>query len=986
MARIEEGVMLERRYRLLRWIRKGTIGDVWEAEDRPQAHRREEHIWTTDEQGQRERRVAIEIIADPRAEDTLWYSRFRRGVLPALWPWFSHPNAAPIRGLGEDSSTRFIISELVEGEDIGRLVRRDGQLEARIAVRFAAGIAAALEAAHAAGIVHGRLRPESVMVTPDGRAELLDLGLVGPWRNASSRSLSEAEEEDVRALAGILLFMLLGGPIRHAPEIEDTEEGRARMEIPERLAELCRLAMGRGEGHTSAGEFAAGLREFLGDVPSRVPGATPVEVAAEAPEVEPAAVAHSAHQSGELNMSRTGRTPAGTPSTRSSNGWDSPPSDEAGLAAPEGTAGAAPEPVAAMPNGHPAERIPATDSAGEPEPQDDRAERTWPEAAAEPTGGAEEQAVSQPSGEAEEVPATSDAAEPGQPKEVSAAEEAGPVAEAEPSAAESEASAQKLEGDAPPGTDEGTLVGDFPEPEPPAQAAANGAGKRQRRHFRFWARRRAAGEPPRTPPKSMPSEEGRSEAEASLPTQPRSDVEEEPIASEPPVEAQPETSEAAQLLSKLISASRQTAPAPPARGSRVRPPSEVAAEAGPITEDSEPPSDAVTGEEEAARLAAEAEAARVAEAEAARVAEAEAARVAEAERVAAEAEAARLEAERVASEEEAARLEAERVAAEEEAVRVAEAERLEAERLEAERLEAEAEQLVAEEEAKRLAAQEEAARLAEAERLEAERLAAEEEAARLAEAERLEAERLAAEEEAKRLEAASAAEGGAPSYGSGTAAAPREPEAEPATGQAIPLPPAAVTVEEPVPPTTRDDEPLVVLEPAASLEPTVVLGEPAPAFEPEELASRAEPETETQARPSLPADESISRPTTPRSHVGRNVLIAGIALVVAGGATFGIVRATQTNPAPPPAQSSQAPPAQSPTPAVTTVAVPQLAGLTVAAARIELVQAGLEPGTVLPADGPPGRVVNSLPAANTQVQPHSSITLYVGVSPDRQGG
>ena len=84
MARIEADVMLERRYRLIRWIRTGVLGEVWEGEDHPHPRRNEEQIWHTQETIDNDRRVAIEIITDPRAEDPAWFARFRRGVLPAL--------------------------------------------------------------------------------------------------------------------------------------------------------------------------------------------------------------------------------------------------------------------------------------------------------------------------------------------------------------------------------------------------------------------------------------------------------------------------------------------------------------------------------------------------------------------------------------------------------------------------------------------------------------------------------------------------------------------------------------------------------------------------------------------------------------------------------------------------------------------------------------------------------------------------------------
>jgi hypothetical protein len=219
-----------------------------------------------------------------------------------------------------------------------------------------------------------------------------------------------------------------------------------------------------------------------------------------------------------------------------------------------------------------------------------------------------------------------------------------------------------------------------------------------------------------------------------------------------------------------------------------------------------------------------------------------------------------------------------------------------------------------------------------------------------------------------------------------------------------------MTEDQPATPVEQDREPLVVLEPAE--EPTVLLGE---AAEPQIAASRTEPEIrpaqpaaeEAQAelaRPSpmeaepvapyretiappgqrTPAKTLIARPAVPRRRVTRNVLMAAAILVVVVAGTVAIVKATESNNPAPRIQATHTPPALSPTPTTSTLAVPQLAGLTVAQARLALVRAGLEPGAVLPANtGTPGLVVRSQPPVGSQVQPQSSITLFVGVSPNR---
>src|SRR5204863_3828401 len=79
----------------------------------------------------------------------------------------------------------YIVMELVDGEDLASLVRRNGPLAPRQSARIAAEIARALAAAHARGIVHRDMKSSNVMVTQDGRVKVTDFGI--------ARALAEAQ-------------------------------------------------------------------------------------------------------------------------------------------------------------------------------------------------------------------------------------------------------------------------------------------------------------------------------------------------------------------------------------------------------------------------------------------------------------------------------------------------------------------------------------------------------------------------------------------------------------------------------------------------------------------------------------------------------------------------------------------------------------------------------------------------------------------------
>jgi hypothetical protein len=88
----------------------------------------------------------------------------------------NHPNIVAVYDVGFASGLAYIVTELLEGENLRALLRRE-RLEVARAINIASQIAEALAAAHAKGIVHRDLKPENVFVLPGGRIKVLDFGL-----------------------------------------------------------------------------------------------------------------------------------------------------------------------------------------------------------------------------------------------------------------------------------------------------------------------------------------------------------------------------------------------------------------------------------------------------------------------------------------------------------------------------------------------------------------------------------------------------------------------------------------------------------------------------------------------------------------------------------------------------------------------------------------------------------------------------------------
>jgi eukaryotic-like serine/threonine-protein kinase len=88
----------------------------------------------------------------------------------------NHPNILTVYEIGQDHSTHYIASELIEGETLRQRLAR-GRMELSEAVDIAIQVASALAAAHEAGIVHRDINPGNIMLRPDGYVKVLDFGI-----------------------------------------------------------------------------------------------------------------------------------------------------------------------------------------------------------------------------------------------------------------------------------------------------------------------------------------------------------------------------------------------------------------------------------------------------------------------------------------------------------------------------------------------------------------------------------------------------------------------------------------------------------------------------------------------------------------------------------------------------------------------------------------------------------------------------------------
>jgi serine/threonine protein kinase len=122
-----------------------------------------------------DRLVALKILPPEAARDPEGVSRFKQEARAAAM--LDHENIARVYFCGEDQGLHFIAFEFVEGENLRQLIDRRGTVPPADCVRYMIQLAAGLSHANERGVVHRDIKPSNIIITPDGRAKIVDMGL-----------------------------------------------------------------------------------------------------------------------------------------------------------------------------------------------------------------------------------------------------------------------------------------------------------------------------------------------------------------------------------------------------------------------------------------------------------------------------------------------------------------------------------------------------------------------------------------------------------------------------------------------------------------------------------------------------------------------------------------------------------------------------------------------------------------------------------------
>jgi serine/threonine protein kinase len=226
----------DRQYRLLRLLSEDALGALWRAENTFLS-----------------RPVTARVLSDSLGSDPEFVTRFRT-MMGQVSSNLSHPNAATVFNFnfGDDGPIQFVVMEPVEGETLGERMARVRSLDPTRAVRIAAQVVSALEAAHEAGIVHGGLTPKTITATAEDEVKVFDFGVAAAAWDRPVQILASADEYaapewvlgakrrpswDVYQ-AGVLLHHLLTGSPKvqeEAPSTNGWKSGGGRNRDPAAL-------------------------------------------------------------------------------------------------------------------------------------------------------------------------------------------------------------------------------------------------------------------------------------------------------------------------------------------------------------------------------------------------------------------------------------------------------------------------------------------------------------------------------------------------------------------------------------------------------------------------------------------------------------------------------------------------------------------------------------------------------------------------------
>ncbi|GED96222.1 serine/threonine-protein kinase [Gordonia crocea] len=161
---LQQGTVIADRYRLMRLIATGGMGQVWEALDT-----------------RLNRRVAVKVLKSEYSTDPEFIGRFRAEAQTTAR--LNDPGIAGVFDYGETpdrnggQALAYLVMELVDGEPLNAVISRMGKLPVANTLDMLEQTGRALQAAHEKGLVHRDVKPGNILITPEGKVKITDFGI-----------------------------------------------------------------------------------------------------------------------------------------------------------------------------------------------------------------------------------------------------------------------------------------------------------------------------------------------------------------------------------------------------------------------------------------------------------------------------------------------------------------------------------------------------------------------------------------------------------------------------------------------------------------------------------------------------------------------------------------------------------------------------------------------------------------------------------------
>ena len=222
-----QSYLLNKRYRLLSPLGAGGMAVVYKAQDLALG-----------------RLVAVKILREPLTNDPDFLARFQQEARAAAN--LAHPNIVTVHDFGRDGGRNYIVMEYIEGKDLKTLIKEGSPFKPDRTLDLAIQICAGIGYAHRAGLVHCDVKPQNILVTPDGRVKVADFGIAKAlstlqpgettdvvWGSPQYYSPEQAAGEaptpasDVYSI-GVVMYEMLAGRL---PFVASTQQALAMMHL-----------------------------------------------------------------------------------------------------------------------------------------------------------------------------------------------------------------------------------------------------------------------------------------------------------------------------------------------------------------------------------------------------------------------------------------------------------------------------------------------------------------------------------------------------------------------------------------------------------------------------------------------------------------------------------------------------------------------------------------------------------------------------------